>query len=295
MKKVLIMVINLLWLLTWQVSWAKLLVFGPQIYTRSPGEPQKIVKTFSVKNPQGKFTLHIQSVERRPGKMGSAVIELNGVQVIGPAEFQKDVVTITKPIKLQKQNKVAVEVQSEPETWVMVSILSPERPSAKGMVGPLGGTVSLKGLASVIFPAGAFKTNTPVTVSVTTSPETDQAFSVNAEGPRLPYEIRINSDNIAPATSFDVVLDVPDTFITSLPPDTPQIDVFVQIYDAGEMEILDHFHGFTSTFDPATKKVSTTLPQYAFANERWPDLTCEAIMIVGAIPRVEGPKRKRDT
>lgn len=64
----------------------------------------------------------------------------------------------------------------------------------------------------------------------------------------------------------------------------PQIQIFAQIYDVGEMEILDHFHDFPSTFNAVTKKANTTLPAYAFANERRPDLTYEAIIIVGAIP-----------
>ena len=291
MKKVFILAVTLVWISAAQLSWAELLVFGPQIYTRGPGQPEKIVKTFSVKNPSQKFTLSVQSVEREPGKISSAVIEVNGVQVVGPKEFDKRAIHITKPVKVRKQNKIAVEVRSEPGTWVGVSILGPNRPSAKGIVGPQGGTVHLKGFASVIFPAGAFKASTPVTVSVTTSPETAEDFNATAEGPRLPYEIRVNSGNIASATSFDVVLDVPDSFIASLPPDTPQIEIFAQILeDEGAEESLHHFHRFPSTFDAVTKKVNTTLPTYAFTNRRQLDLTYDAIITGGAIPKIERSK-----
>ena len=282
-KRTLITAISLFWVLAAQASWAELLVFGPQIYTRSTEKPQKIVKTFSVQNPGKKFTLSVQGVELSPGKMAGTVIELNGVQVVGPNEFSKDVTTVRKAVKLQKQNKIAVEVQSEPGTWVGVSILGPERPSVKSMIGPKGGTVHLKGFVSVIFPAGALKTNTPVTVSVTSSPETAEDFNETAEGPRIPYEIRINSGNVGPATSFDVVLDVPDSFINSLPPDH-QIDVFAQIYDEGDGEIIDQFHGFDSTFEPVAKTVRSALHRRAFTNQRRLDLTYEAIVIVGGIP-----------
>ena len=47
------------------------------------------------------------------------------------------------------------------------------------MIPPGGGTCNLPGFASVIFPPGAFVTPaafTPVTVSVTSDPETDQAL-----------------------------------------------------------------------------------------------------------------------
>jgi hypothetical protein len=283
MRKVLVLVVSFV-LLAFHLSWAELLVFGPQIYRRSPGEPQKIVKTFSVQNPGRKFTISVQSVERKPGKKGSAVIELNGVPVVGPNEFNKEVVTITKPIKLQKQNKMAVEVKSGPGTWVAISILGPERPSIKTMIGPQGGTVRLKRFGSVTFPPGAFKASTPVTVSVTSDPVTNVDFEGTRRDLRVPYEIRINSGNVGPATSFDVILDVPDTFITSLPPGQ-EIVVFAQIFGDVE-EILDDFQNFPTTFDAATKKASTTLEWDAFTNQRNLELTYEAIVIVGALPIV---------
>ncbi len=43
MKKILIFAIPLLWLLPAQLSWAQLLVFGPQIYTRGPGDCKDIL------------------------------------------------------------------------------------------------------------------------------------------------------------------------------------------------------------------------------------------------------------
>lgn len=295
MKKMLMLAIIAVWLLNAQLSWAELLVFGPQIFTRGPGEPQKIIKTFSVKNPSEKFTISVQSVRREPGKISNALIELNGAPVIGPNEFKKEAVTITKPVKLQKENKIAVAVRSEPGTWVAVSILGSEGPSVKGMIGSQGGRINLKGFASVIFPPGAFTNSTPVSVSVTTSPETDNDFTVTAEGPRLPYEIRINSGKVAAAMSFDVVLDVPDSLIATLPPDTPQIEIFAQILeDEGAEQSLHHFHGFPSTFDAVTKKVNTTLPMYAFTNRRQLDLTYDAIITVGAIPTVPTKGSRQD-
>lgn len=32
-------------------------IFGPEVYTRGTGKPQKIVKSFSVQNPTGGFTI----------------------------------------------------------------------------------------------------------------------------------------------------------------------------------------------------------------------------------------------
>lgn len=73
-------------------------VFGPEKHIRETGKPQKITKTFSVQNIEGEFTLNVQNGEGKRGRVSSAVIELNGVRVVGPNEFNKQVDLITKPI-----------------------------------------------------------------------------------------------------------------------------------------------------------------------------------------------------
>src|SRR3972149_5947078 len=146
-------------------------IFGPEFYARAEGKPQKVVKSFSVQSPNQKFTLYIQNGDREGGKVCSAVIELNGIRVVSPNEFNKQVSTITKPISLQEQNRIAVEVRSEPGTSIVVTILG-SLPSEKGIIRPEGGTVNLEGYASVTFPAGAFAESENVTVVVTASPAT---------------------------------------------------------------------------------------------------------------------------
>jgi hypothetical protein len=98
-------------------------VFGPEKYIRETGKLQKITKTFSVQNPEGEFTLNVQNGEGKRGRVSSAVIKLNGVHVVGPNEFNKQVDLITKPISLKQQNEISVEVRSEPGTWIIVTIL----------------------------------------------------------------------------------------------------------------------------------------------------------------------------
>ncbi|MBI5187901.1 MAG: hypothetical protein HZA07_02345 [Nitrospirae bacterium] len=193
---------------------------------------------------------------------------------------------ITKPVTLKQQNEIAVEVRSEPGTSIVVTILG-ILPSVTGVISPQGGTITLEGYASVIFPAGAFSASQNVTVSATSDPETQEDFNVTAEidetGPRLPYEIRINSGSVAPLTSIDAIFYIPDSFITSLPL-TAKIEVFVQILHVGEYEALDNFYyGFSSAFDPSTKTVRITLPPSSFTKLRRPDKTYEAIVLVGTI------------
>lgn len=385
------------------LAYSETIVFGPEVYTRGTGKPQKIVKSFSAIRGQKQVpvTLSIKNGEGKRGKVTSAVIEINGKQVLGPEEFDKQVDEIKLPIKLDEQNEIAVEVRGKPGTYITVAVLReplfeilaaafgdyvnlnqpttvtfsalleksypnlisvnltqydekykhvadlgilyddgthgdreagdnsfrtqivinelyPKMlnyrvsvvykdnqtikkvlsdffsvnvahiPSVTGVISPQGGTITLEGYAPVIFPAGAFPSNTTVKVMATSSPGTaedyEHSVSIFEGGPRLPYEIRINSGYIEPATSFDIVLNVPDSFINTLPPNV-DIQVFVQIFQASEHEAHDSFELFESTFDPLTKTVRAALPKSSFTIVRHVDGTYEAIVIVGTTLR----------
>ena len=48
---------------------AQINVFGPEKYTRATGKPQKIIKNFSIDNPNDEFTLVIQNGEEGSGRV----------------------------------------------------------------------------------------------------------------------------------------------------------------------------------------------------------------------------------
>ena len=103
-------------------------VFGPEKYFRGTEEPQKVTKTFSIQNSQGEFTLVVQNGEGKRGKVSSAVVRLNGVEVVGPNELNKQVDLIKKPVYLKPQNELTVEVRSKPGSSVIVTISGTESP-----------------------------------------------------------------------------------------------------------------------------------------------------------------------
>ena|SRR6266446_360279 len=103
-------------------------VFGPEEYIRKTGAPETIIKSFSIQNPDGEFTLVVQNGEGKRGRVSSAVIELNGVQVVGPNAFNQQVDLITKPITLAQQNELAVEVRSQPGTAIIITIFGSAAP-----------------------------------------------------------------------------------------------------------------------------------------------------------------------
>jgi len=148
-----------------------------------------------------------------------------------------------------------------------------------------GGTITLNGYASVIFPAGAFSSSQDVKVSATSFPETDNDYKNDTPGGvRLPYEIRINFGLIAPSTPIDVVLHVPDTFLNSLSQGN-NIEVFADMTYPTQNELLGGFEGIPFTYDSASKSIRATLSAEAFSNLFTLDGTYEAIVIIGTISK----------
>jgi hypothetical protein len=102
-----------------QVSTA---AFGPETFARETTRPQTIVKTFPLQNLTGPFTISVQNGEGKRGRVSSATISLNGVLVVGPNEFNKQIDRIEKEINLAQQNTLAVQVRSEPGSSIIVTV-----------------------------------------------------------------------------------------------------------------------------------------------------------------------------
>jgi hypothetical protein len=140
--------------------------------------------------------------------------------------------------------------------------------------------VDLEGYASVIFPAGTFDATQDVMISVTASPSTQDIFEANATGPRLPYEIRINTGNKAPGKDIEASVNYPDSFFSS----DYQIHVFAQMHDNPDApDVHDRFFMISSGLDDIVKTAMTTLPKHAFSNRHGKNGTHEAIITVGLI------------
>jgi RHS repeat-associated protein len=92
-------------------------------YVRESGEPQTVEDEFSVPDPSGEFLLLVQNGEGGERRVSSAVISINGEQVIGPNEFNQQVGFIEKPITLEEDNVIAVEVRGAPGGFIIVNII----------------------------------------------------------------------------------------------------------------------------------------------------------------------------
>ncbi len=169
------------------------------------------------------------------------------------------------------------------------------------VVPPEGGTVELRGVAQVIFPPQAFEAPELVRIWTTNFPGTEagqmdyflhgggpppqsRPFLANpardVPPPALPYDIRISGD-AAPATGFQVILTVPEAYLSSLPPDhTPQ--VFAKVETGGPSESHHTYSMMASGFDPGAQLVRAKV--WTGAIWRDPDGGFVVTLLVAARP-----------
>src|SRR3990172_44457 len=137
-------------------AYGQSLVFGPEFFSSESDKSQRVVKHFSVHDSIQKFIISVQSGMSSDKGAVSGAIEINGELIVFADELGKQYKMFTKPVKLQKQNDISVEVTGEADAPIVVTIMSLEEHAVTAKIPPIGEVVDLAGYASVIFPAGTF-------------------------------------------------------------------------------------------------------------------------------------------
>jgi hypothetical protein len=122
-------------------------LFGPQKYLRTAG-PKNVYTTAidvpaSVASP---FILRVQNGEANGShRISSAWIEVNGVQVAGPSDFNQNVAVFDRPVVLSAQTTLRVTLASNPGSYLYLSLLGASgdaTPPAVVWAEPASGSVS---------------------------------------------------------------------------------------------------------------------------------------------------------
>src|SRR5438876_7345720 len=101
-------------------------VFGPKNYVRTTGAPVTVTDTFAVLNPSTQYTLKafnggLQNTQTE--LVSSSVVTINGVQVLGPSDFNQNVSEVDVPVTLQASNTVSVQVRGQPGGTLAIEII----------------------------------------------------------------------------------------------------------------------------------------------------------------------------
>jgi len=98
-------------------------VFGPRKYLRTSGKPVVALDRFSA--VAGKATLNVVNGEADGGnRVSSAVITLNGKSVFKTMDFNQNVYRLTASVDLDRQNSLAVQLESKPGSYLTVEIVT---------------------------------------------------------------------------------------------------------------------------------------------------------------------------
>jgi len=191
---------------------------GPEDYTRSTGDPVSVIKSFTVLDPSTTYTLQIYNgglVDGEFEKVSSSVITLNGVQIVGPNEFNQNVTLIEKPVTLAASNQLSVELRGRPGGGITLQIIGVDNdpPTITASVNPSSNAAGWN--------------NSSVTVSFTCSDATSgiascpNPMSVSTEGANQVVS-GTAVDRAGNTASTSVTLNIDKTPPTLSPTVTPQ-------------------------------------------------------------------------
>jgi len=97
-------------------------VFGPKTYTRTSGPPDTFTDTFLHCGTAPCEIVVINGNEDGTKRISSASIEINGVEVVAPSDFNQNVGKIVKPVTLTDTNEITIRLSSKPGSFLIVEI-----------------------------------------------------------------------------------------------------------------------------------------------------------------------------
>lgn len=115
--------------------------FGPQNYVRGTGAPVTETGTFTVLNPATQYTLKAFNGGLQNDQtelVSSTVVTVNGVQVLGPSNFNQNVQEVDVPVVLQSSNTISVQVRGKPGGTLAIQIVGVDNdpPAITAAVSP---------------------------------------------------------------------------------------------------------------------------------------------------------------
>jgi hypothetical protein len=110
--------------------------FGPKQYMRTTGHPNTFTDTFSHCGTQPCQIVVVNGNADGSDRVSSGSISLNGVQVVGPSDFNQRIARIVKPVALAVENQLTVTLASKPGSFITVEVDCLASPVVLSAVAP---------------------------------------------------------------------------------------------------------------------------------------------------------------
>ncbi|MDH3976544.1 MAG: hypothetical protein OEV42_19950, partial [Deltaproteobacteria bacterium] len=100
--------------------------FGPEVFHRLNGSPVTEIRHFSLLNPGTTYTLQVFNgglADDTYEKVSSSVITLNGIEAVGPSNFNQNVSLVEAGLFPEIDNELSVELRGKPGGAVTIYII----------------------------------------------------------------------------------------------------------------------------------------------------------------------------
>ena len=188
-------------------TWA---AFGPESFVRRSGDSVGVPRTFSVLNPNTTYTLRINNGGAK-GELASATgfVFLNGVQIVGPNDLNRQTSLIEKQVTLQIHNRLIIRLLSPAGTGIALEIVGVDNdlPTISGVISPPPNaagwndsnvTVSFKCSDKT---SGVTICPPPVTITTEGANQVVQGIAIDKAGNRATASLTVNLDKTPPMVS----------------------------------------------------------------------------------------------
>ena len=121
--------------------------FGPKVYVRPTGTPITVTDSFTVLNPNTQYVLHLVNgglQDDTADFVSSATVKVNGVLIIAPQDLNQNTTTVDRPVQLQVNNSIAVELHGKPGGQVAIQLMGVDNdpPTISGSASPAANVAS---------------------------------------------------------------------------------------------------------------------------------------------------------
>jgi len=121
--------------------------------------------TFPGITGQGKLILK-NGTQDGKNRISSALVLVNGKQVLGPSDFNQQVYNKEVPIKLSENNSISVELRSGPGGNLTIRVVQQVTADAAAVIGPAGGIINTPDdNVTIAVPPGDLTSETILTIS----------------------------------------------------------------------------------------------------------------------------------
>lgn len=100
---------------------ADVTLFGPRQYVRQSGKPAVVTDSFAARKGAARLEVMNGAMDGS-SRVSSAVVILNGRQILGPSDFNQQRANVQLTVELNEQNTLSVELRSAPGSRLAVRV-----------------------------------------------------------------------------------------------------------------------------------------------------------------------------